>query len=114
MRSMPRKGNRVDDGATNQVFGHLKDGFFRSREFPDLEAFNRELEEHIECWNTQRRRVKLKGLTPKEFRSQSTAAQVLVYRVQVWDAVQLKMCDPYIMSLPISFLSPRLCMAGCA
>nr|WP_294416994.1 IS3 family transposase [uncultured Senegalimassilia sp.] len=29
------------------------------------------------CWNTQRRQVKLKGLTPEEFRNQSLAALFL-------------------------------------
>jgi len=57
-----------------QVFGHLKDEFFRGREFPDFETFKSELEEYIEYWNTQRRQVKLKGLTPEEFRCQSQAA----------------------------------------
>ncbi|MBQ9315389.1 MAG: IS3 family transposase, partial [Atopobiaceae bacterium] len=32
------------------------------------------LERYIEYWNTQRRQVGLKGLTPEEFRGQSMAA----------------------------------------
>jgi transposase InsO family protein len=74
VQSMSRKGNCIDNGATEQVFGHLKDEFFRGRKFPDFDTFKRELEEYIEYWNTQRRQVKLKGLTPEEFRSQSLAA----------------------------------------
>ena len=74
VQSMSRKGNCIDNGATEQVFGHLKDEFFRGREFPDFETFKRELERYIEYWNTQRRQVKLKGLTPEEFRCQSQAA----------------------------------------
>lgn len=74
VQSMSRKGSCIDNGATEQVFGHLKDEFFRGRKFPDFETFKRELEECIEYWNTQRRQVKLKGLTPEEFRSQSMAA----------------------------------------
>ena len=74
VQSMSRKGNCIDNGATEQVFGHLKDEFFRGRKFPDFETFKEELEEYIEYWNTQRRQVKLKGLTPEEFRSQSPAA----------------------------------------
>lgn len=74
VQSMSRKGNCIDNGATEQVFGHLKDEFFRGRKFPDFETFKKELEEYIEYWNTQRRQVKLKGLTPEEFRSQSMAA----------------------------------------
>ena len=74
VQSMSRKGNCIDNGATEQVFGHLKDEFFRGREFPDFETFKSELEEYIEYWNTQRRQVSLKGLTPEEFRRQSMAA----------------------------------------
>ena len=74
VQSMSRKGNCIDNGATEQVFGHLKDEFFRGREFPDFETFKRELERYIEYWNTQRRQVGLKGLTPEEFRGQSMAA----------------------------------------
>ena len=73
-QSMSRKGNCIDNGATEQVFGHMKDEFFRGRKFPDFEAFKRELEEYIEYWNTKRRQVGLNGLTPEEFRSQSMAA----------------------------------------
>lgn len=32
-RSMSRKGNCLDNAATEQVFGHLKDEFYRDREF---------------------------------------------------------------------------------
>ena len=74
VQSMSRKGNCIDNGATEQVFGHIKDEFYRGREFPDFETFRRELKEYIVHWNTRRRQVKLKGLTPEEFRSQSHAA----------------------------------------
>lgn len=74
VQSMSRKGNCIDNAATEQVFGHLKDEFFRGRKFPDFETFKEELEGYIEYWNTQRRQVKLKGLTPEEFRRQSMAA----------------------------------------
>jgi len=56
------------------VFGHVKDEFFRGRKFPDFDTFKRELEDYIVYWNTQRRQVKLEGLTPEEFRSQSLVA----------------------------------------
>lgn len=32
-QSMSRKGNCLDNAATEQVFGHLKDEFYRGREF---------------------------------------------------------------------------------
>ena len=74
VQSMSRKGNRIDNGATEQVFGHMKDGFFRGRAWPDFESFKADLDAYVVHWNTRRRQVKLRGLTPEEFRSQPLAA----------------------------------------
>lgn len=60
---MSRKGNCIDNGATEQLFGHVKDEFFRSQEFASFEEFKEGLEEYIIHWNTRRRQVKLRGLT---------------------------------------------------
>ena len=56
------------------MFGHLKDEFFRGRTWPDFESFKADLDAYIVHWNTRRRQVKLKGLTPEEFRNQSLVA----------------------------------------
>lgn len=74
VQSMSRKGNCLDNGATEQLFGHLKDEFFRGQEFESFEEFKGKLEEYIVHWNTRRRQVRLKGLTPEEFRNQSLTA----------------------------------------
>lgn len=74
VQGMSRKGNCIDNGATEQVFGHIKDEFFRGREWGCFEDFKRDLDDCIVLWNTRRRQVKLKGLTPEEFRNQSLAA----------------------------------------
>ena len=73
-RSMSRKGNCLDNAAAEQVFGHLKDEFYRGREWGSFEDFKRDLEEYIVHWNTRRRQVRLKGLTPEEFRNRALAA----------------------------------------
>ena len=65
VQSMSRKGNRIDNGATGQVFGHMKDEFFRGRTWPDFESFKADLDAYVAHWNTRRRQVKLKGLTPR-------------------------------------------------
>ena len=70
-QSMSRKGNCVDNGATEQVFGHIKDEFFRERSWADFESFKSDLDAYVVHWNTMRRQLKLKGLTPEEFRRQS-------------------------------------------
>ena len=64
IQSMSRKGNCIDNGATEQVFGHLKDEFFRGRDWQTFESFKADLDAYITHWNTTRRQVKLKGLTP--------------------------------------------------
>ena len=73
-QSMSRKGNCIDNGATEQVFDHIKDEFYRGQRWPSFEEFKRDLDACVVHWNTRRRHVKLKGLTPEEFRNQSSAA----------------------------------------
>lgn len=73
-QSMSRKGNCYDNAATEQVFGHLKDEFFRTRQWKDFESFQKDLNNYIVYWNTKRRQLKLNGLTPEEFRRQSVKA----------------------------------------
>ena len=70
-QSMSRKGNCIDNGATEQVFGHIKDEFFRGRDWDTFEGFKLDLEAYIRHWNNVRRQKKLEGLTPAEFRNQA-------------------------------------------
>ena len=72
-QSMSRKGNCLDNAAAEQVFGHLKDEFYRGRVFDSYEQFKRELDACIIHWNTRRRQIRLEGRTPEEFRSMSLA-----------------------------------------
>nr|WP_222926885.1 IS3 family transposase [Lancefieldella rimae] len=41
----------------------MKDEFFRGRTWPNFESFKADLDAYVMYWNTQRRQVKLKGLT---------------------------------------------------
>lgn len=68
VQSMSRKGDCIDNGATEQVFGHIKDEFFRGRDWDTFEKFKADLEDYIHHWNHARRQVRLKGLTPVGFR----------------------------------------------
>ena len=74
VQSMSRKANCIDNAATEQLFGHVKDEFYRGREWETFEDFKRDLEEYVVHWRTRRRQVRLKGLTPEEFRNQALAA----------------------------------------
>mgnify|MGYP002774642628 CR=1 FL=1 len=73
-QGMSRKGNCIDNAATEQLFGHVKDEFYRGREWGSFEDFKRDLEGYIVHWNTRRRQVRLKGLTPEEFRNRALVA----------------------------------------
>lgn len=64
VQSMSRKGSCLDNGATEKLFGHMKDEFFRGQSFESFEELKEKLEEYIVHWNTRRRQVRLKGLTP--------------------------------------------------
>ena len=74
VQSMSRKGNCIDNGAAEQVFGHMKYEFFRGRTWPGSEPFKADLDACAVHWDTRRCQVKLKGLTPEEFRNQSLRA----------------------------------------
>ena len=71
IQSMSRTGNCIDNSATEQVFGHLKDEFFCGQDWQTFESFKADLDAYITHWNTTRRQVKLKGLTPAEYRDQA-------------------------------------------
>ena len=71
IQSMSRKGNCIDNSATEQVFGHIKDEFFRGQDWQTFESFKADLDAYVTHWNTTRRQVKLKGLTPAEYRDQA-------------------------------------------
>lgn len=73
-QGMSRKGNCIDNGATEQVFGHIKKEFFRGRSWADFESFKADLDAYVVHWDMMRRQVKLKRLTPEEFRRQSLVA----------------------------------------
>ena len=61
---MSRKGNCLDNAATEQVFGHLKDEFYRGREFDSYEQFKSELDAYIIHWNPKRTPDTTRGTHP--------------------------------------------------
>ena len=57
VQSMSRKGSCIDSGATEQVFGRMKDGFFQGRERPGFESLKVDLGACAAHWNTRRHQV---------------------------------------------------------
>lgn len=70
-QSMSRKGNCYDNSVIESFFGVLKTEFFRNQSFHSVENFQRELDQYIDYYNNRRIKVKLKGLSPVQFRTQS-------------------------------------------
>lgn len=70
-QSMSRKGNCYDNSVMENFFGILKTEFYYRRKFSSIDQFTKELSEYIEYYNNRRIKVKLKGLSPIQFRTQS-------------------------------------------
>jgi putative transposase len=70
-QSMSRKGNCLDNSVIENFFGLLKTEFFHNQSFTSVEQFQKELENYIDYYNNRRIKVKLKGLSPVQFRTQS-------------------------------------------
>ena len=72
-QSMSRKGNCLDNAVAENFFGHFKEEFLRQRSFTSLNQFRSELDTYIHWFNHDRIRLKLKGLSPVDYRVQSLA-----------------------------------------
>jgi putative transposase len=72
-QSMSRKGNCFDNAAMESFFGTLKAEFFRLNEFSSLEQLQAGITRYIYYYNHHRVRLKLKGLSPIQFRTQPSA-----------------------------------------
>ena len=73
IQSMPRKGNCLDNSPIENFFGKLKNEMFYEHEyeFKSLDELKKAIEEYIDYYNTKRIKIKLKGLTPCQARSQA-------------------------------------------
>lgn len=71
-QSMSRKGNCLDNAIMENFFGLLKSELLYLREFSSMEEFRIELERYIDYYNNKRIKCKLKGLSPVQYRIQSS------------------------------------------
>ncbi|AGY38862.1 transposase IS861 [Streptococcus ilei] len=71
--SMSRKGNSPDNGMMESFFGNLKSELFYDYEksFKSLEHLEQAIMEYIDYYNNKRIKVKLKGLSPVQYRTKS-------------------------------------------
>jgi putative transposase len=72
-QSMSRKGNCLDNAVAENFFGHFKEEFLRQQTFTSLDQFRTALAGYVDWFNNDRIRLKLKGLSPVNYRTQSLA-----------------------------------------
>lgn len=72
-QSMSRKGNCMDNGAIENFFGRLKVEMFYGEKFESVTAFIEELKGYIHYYNNERISMKLKGMSPAQYRTHSQA-----------------------------------------
>ena len=72
-QSMSRKGNCMDNGAMENFFGRLKVEMFYGEKFESFNAFIEELNRYIHYYNHDRISLRLKGMSPVQYRTHSTA-----------------------------------------
>jgi putative transposase len=70
-QSMSRKGNCLDNAAMESFFGTLKSEFFHLTRFDSIEQLERGLHRYIHYYNHDRIRLKLKDLSPVQYRTQA-------------------------------------------
>jgi putative transposase len=74
VQSMSRKGNCYDNAAMESFFGVLKSEFFYLNKFDSIDALQDGLTDYIHYYNHDRIKLKLKGLSPVQYRTQALAA----------------------------------------
>ncbi len=72
IQSMSRKGNCLDNSVMENFFGLLKTEMFYKHEFKSVEHLVKEIEDYIDYYNNKRIKCKLKGLSPVQYRIQSS------------------------------------------
>ncbi|QPI63553.1 IS3 family transposase [Vreelandella venusta] len=74
LRSMSRKGNCLDNAAMESFFGTLKAEYFHLNRFDTVEQLQRGIADYIYYYNHHRIKLKLKGLSPVQYRTQALGA----------------------------------------
>jgi transposase InsO family protein len=70
VQSMSRKGNCHDNATMESFFGTLKSEFFHLKKFASLEQLEQGIVDYIHYYNHERIKLKLKGLSPVQYRTQ--------------------------------------------
>ena len=68
---MSRKGNCLDNSVMENFFGLLKSELLYLQEFKSYDELVEEIHKYIHYYNNNRIKVKLKGMSPVEYREHS-------------------------------------------
>ena len=68
---MSRKGNYLDNSVMENFFGLLRSELLYLEKFSYYEDFISKLKDYIDYYNTKRIKLKLKGMSPVEYRTHS-------------------------------------------
>jgi transposase InsO family protein len=69
-QSMSRKGNCLDNAAMESFFGTLKSELFHLQKFASIDNLETAIHDYIHYYNNDRIKLKLKGLSPVQYRTQ--------------------------------------------
>lgn len=73
-QSMSRKGNCLDNAVAENFFGILKTEMYHNEVFKNADELIAKIREYIDYYNNKRIKLKLKGLSPIEYRNQALVA----------------------------------------
>lgn len=73
-QSMSRKGNCLDNAVAENFFGILKTEMYHNEIFKSADDLIENIKEYIDYYNNERIKLKLKGLSPIEYRNQALIA----------------------------------------
>lgn len=73
-QSMSRRGNCLDNAAMESFFGTLKSEFFHLNKFSTIAELQAGIKRYIHYYNHHRIKLKLKGLSPVQYRTQPSLA----------------------------------------
>ncbi len=68
---MSRKANCLDNAAMESFFGTLKSEFFYLNRFATVDELQAGIKQYIHYYNHERIKLKLKGLSPVQYRAQA-------------------------------------------
>lgn len=74
IQSMSRKGNCLDNAVAENFFGIIKSEMYHNESFTSADELIEKIKEYINYYNNERIKLKLKGLSPIQYRNQALLA----------------------------------------